>query len=226
MDKLLFLDLETTGLDSKTDEILEIGIVSESGDILFNSLIKPVRNKTWEEAQKIHGITPKHVESSPTFNDVLPDVLDILADNTVIIYNADYDSRFLNNAVIEWLTCRFESEYGRSKELMTNVLSTMYSNHPGFLISALWNIEFRCAMLAFAEAYGDWNEYFESFTWKRLSFALSYIPKKYRDGVFTDGTDIFSLLPTRSNGKNLTSHSAIFDCFACRSVWLWLMEEE
>jgi hypothetical protein len=39
-----FLDLETTGLDPVRDEILEIGILDDGGEILLDSLVRPERD--------------------------------------------------------------------------------------------------------------------------------------------------------------------------------------
>lgn len=38
----VYIDTETTGLDSYRDEILEIAIVDDNGKSLVNSLVKPV----------------------------------------------------------------------------------------------------------------------------------------------------------------------------------------
>jgi DNA polymerase-3 subunit epsilon len=43
--RTVFLDLETTGLDPRTDEILEIGILDDAGRVLLDSLVRPERHR-------------------------------------------------------------------------------------------------------------------------------------------------------------------------------------
>jgi DNA polymerase III epsilon subunit family exonuclease len=99
MDKIilnentLFLDTETTGLDSNA-EICEITIIDHNGLPLINTLIKPIKPIP-EEAIKIHGITNEMVKDAPSFSDIYFELLNILFLKKIIIYNADYDLRLL-----------------------------------------------------------------------------------------------------------------------------------
>lgn len=92
----VYLDLETTGLES-TDEVLEIAIVDDSGGTLLHSFVKPQQRKRWPKAEKIHGITPQKVKDAPSLDDLAEQIADILRDKQLVIYNAKFDSRFLDN---------------------------------------------------------------------------------------------------------------------------------
>ena len=91
----VFVDTETTGLCS-SDEIVEIAIVNAAGDILLNSLVKPVNHKTWPEAQAIHGISPDMVKDAPTYAELASQIADCFRNKEVVIYNAEFDSMFLH----------------------------------------------------------------------------------------------------------------------------------
>lgn len=65
MEKTICFDTETTGLQTATDEILSLSIIDDSGNVLFDSLIKPYFHDKWDDAQKIHGITPEDVKDAP-----------------------------------------------------------------------------------------------------------------------------------------------------------------
>lgn len=110
--KEVYLDIETTGLDFETDEVLEIAVTTESGVILFNSLIKPVYAEEWEEAEKINGISVNMVKDSPTLNEISDDLLHILSGKKVYAWNAKFDHSFLQKELAEsTVVCAME-EFG------------------------------------------------------------------------------------------------------------------
>jgi DNA polymerase-3 subunit epsilon len=98
----VFLDTETTGLDNLA-EVVEICIVDLDGKLLFESLVKPLRQIP-AEAVSIHGISNQLVSDAPRWIDVWPRVNAILKGKTVGIYNADFDLRMLRqtNRLIGW----------------------------------------------------------------------------------------------------------------------------
>ncbi|MEA1050570.1 exonuclease domain-containing protein [Lamprobacter modestohalophilus] len=65
MPRTLYLDLETTGLNPKRDEILEIGLLDDDGQVLLDSLVRPQHHRHWLGAQTIHGIRPEDVGDAP-----------------------------------------------------------------------------------------------------------------------------------------------------------------
>lgn len=90
------IDFETTGLKAGIDEILQVSIIDENYNTLYNTYCKPLRHTTWEAAQKINGITPNMVTSKPPFNLCREKVKEILtAADEVIAYNADFENGFL-----------------------------------------------------------------------------------------------------------------------------------
>ena len=54
--KLIF-DTETTGLDPMRDEILQLSIIDENEDVLFNDYLKPTRKTEWPDAERINHIS-------------------------------------------------------------------------------------------------------------------------------------------------------------------------
>jgi DNA polymerase III subunit epsilon len=89
----LYLDTETTGSGSN-DEIIEIGIIDDEGQVLFESLVKPV-GKVAEEARRVHGINDEMLANAPRWMHVWPKVEALLAGKLVGIYNADFDLRLM-----------------------------------------------------------------------------------------------------------------------------------
>lgn len=99
-EKYIILDTETTGL-SIDSEIVELGIINIDGEILFDSLIKPFRYIP-EDVTEIHGITNEMVAAAPTWPEVWPVVKIILADRTVIAYNAAFDAMMIVQSCQAW----------------------------------------------------------------------------------------------------------------------------
>lgn len=94
-------DLETTGLVSETDRIVEIGAVrfDANGQELdrFETLVYPERRMA-PAAQAIHGISDAMLADQPPASAVLPEFLSFLgpSDTTVMLaHNAGFDAGFL-----------------------------------------------------------------------------------------------------------------------------------
>ncbi|WP_199227570.1 3'-5' exonuclease [Limnohabitans sp. T6-5] len=103
---LIFMDTETTGLNQNgTDEVLEIAIVSDDGRTLLNTLVRPLKNSVWSQAQAIHGISPKDVENAPTWDSLLPKVAEICAGKTIVVYNAPFDTSFFPGGFFTSVVC-------------------------------------------------------------------------------------------------------------------------
>ncbi len=101
--EVIVIDLETTGLDCSCDEILQISIISGTGETLYNSYVKPLHQKSWESAERVNHITPELVANAPNIYQEMPKVNAILANaKTIIGYNqCNFDIPFLkfNGAV-------------------------------------------------------------------------------------------------------------------------------
>ena len=93
--RTIFLDLETTGLDPVRDEILEIGILDDEGEILLDTLVHPQCRTAWPSAQKVNGIDPSTVADAPSLAELRTHISAVVAGARVVIYNASFDSGFL-----------------------------------------------------------------------------------------------------------------------------------
>ena len=132
---LVVIDFETTGFKSplegdKYDEILSVSIIDQDENVLFHSLCKPQRRKSWSASQEIHGISPAMVKNQPTFEELFPKIKEILYKAKVVIaYNIAFEMKFL------W---GFDLEFGipGGTQLIRNVVwgpdpMLMYSAYRG-----------------------------------------------------------------------------------------------
>jgi DNA polymerase III subunit epsilon len=90
----VFLDTETTCLSpTRGDAIVELAIVDAAGRVLIDTLVDPERPVPWQAAQ-VHGITDDMVRGQPTLAQLMPRVLEVIAGEWVVIYNAGFDVPF------------------------------------------------------------------------------------------------------------------------------------
>lgn len=96
---LVFLDLETTGLDViEGDAICEIGALKvRNRDIVdkFQTLVNPGK-RIPHEVYLIHKISDEDVKDAPRFSDVVEATSAFLKDCVVCAYNAEFDVGFIN----------------------------------------------------------------------------------------------------------------------------------
>jgi DNA polymerase III epsilon subunit-like protein len=118
----VFLDTETTGLHYyQGDDIVEIAIVSQSGEVLLNSLVNPGRPIPGD-ATAIHGITDQMVEDAPTIQELMPRIVEALRGKVLVVYNVEFDWNFLPDeaqSVVIGKACvmkRFAQWYGEKNE--------------------------------------------------------------------------------------------------------------
>lgn len=94
------LDTETTGLDpSSGHRIVEIGCVELINHVptgeSFQRYMNPERAMP-DAAFQVHGLGDEFLADQPLFGDVQEDLLEFLADDPLVIHNAEFDMRFLN----------------------------------------------------------------------------------------------------------------------------------
>ncbi len=101
--EFVVVDIETTGLSSIKDRIIQLGAVKvKNGEIIdkFNSLINPGVSIP-ENITKLTGIDDSMVKDSPCLSEILPDFISFIGDCPVIAHNAPFDMGFIERAVKE-----------------------------------------------------------------------------------------------------------------------------
>jgi DNA polymerase III epsilon subunit-like protein len=92
------VDLETTGQNPMTAEVIDIAAVRVRGGTITESLEFRVRPRTRIEpgASAVHGITDADLVSAPRFEDAWPDVRAFCGQDVVVAYNGyTFDFRIL-----------------------------------------------------------------------------------------------------------------------------------
>ncbi|MCZ7568939.1 MAG: 3'-5' exonuclease [Ardenticatenaceae bacterium] len=89
----VILDLEATGLGAE-DEIIQIGVLAPSGEVLLDTLIRPSKPMP-RDGTAIHKITDAMVAGDPTFSEVYPALVGVTQGKSIVTYNASADRAML-----------------------------------------------------------------------------------------------------------------------------------
>lgn len=90
----VYLSCICTGYEEASrNDVLQISVRDDAGNVLFDSLIKPEKRKRWDLYS--HGITPAAVRDAPMLSDVAPELQKLLRGKHVVLYNKKSLARFL-----------------------------------------------------------------------------------------------------------------------------------
>ena len=99
-DEYVAFDLETTGLSSANDRIIEIGaIVMKNGEELdrFQTFVDPQRPLE-KKIVELTGITDEMLKGAPKIEEVLPEFLKFVNGRVLVAHNSDFDTGFIRAA--------------------------------------------------------------------------------------------------------------------------------
>ncbi|MDR3275373.1 MAG: 3'-5' exonuclease [Endomicrobium sp.] len=102
-DNLVFLDIETTGLDPvKGAKIVEIAMLKlrNGTEERYESLVNPGQLIPLV-CSRIHSIYDITVRDAPSFNDIAKDVISFIGNNTVVCHNAPFDLFFVHKELYQ-----------------------------------------------------------------------------------------------------------------------------
>ncbi len=101
MNRQVFLDVETTGIDpAEGHRVIEIGglemVDERPTGKTFHQYLNPEREID-AEAFAVHGLSNEFLADKPVFADVAQDFLGLLQDAELVVFNAPFDLGFLNH---------------------------------------------------------------------------------------------------------------------------------
>ena len=145
------IDTETTGLNPKKDELLQVSIIDIDGNVLFNSYFKP-KATSWTSAERVNGISPEMVENAPKISEKIKEINEIVYNSeTIIGYNTDFDLSFLyyNGLIL--------SENTKFIDVMTR-FAEIYGEWSDYFGDYKWQ-----KLITAADYYNyDWNSHLEN----------------------------------------------------------------
>lgn len=101
-DSFTVIDLETTGLNPKTDKIIEIGAVRVRNGVIteqFAALVNPGR-RLEERIIELTGICDKDLEAAPYIEEILPDLITFIGEDILVGHRVLFDFSFIKKAAV------------------------------------------------------------------------------------------------------------------------------
>lgn len=128
------LDVETTGLNPKTDKLIEIGAVKVRGGIIgesFHSYVYPGR-KLEARITELTGITDEMLEDAPPIEDVLPKLMEFIGEDVLLGHRILFDYSFIKKAAVN-RKLSFEKKGIDTLKIARRYLPELESKRLGFL---------------------------------------------------------------------------------------------
>ena len=129
------VDLETSGIDPESDEILElcaIKVIDGSINDIFHTLIKP-RKEVSQHILDISNIDSEELNSAKDISEVFPELVDFIGDYVIISHNIYFSYNFINRGCTLANIPTFANSYVDTKELA----EMMIDDIPNYKLSTL-----------------------------------------------------------------------------------------
>ena len=176
-DEFVVFDIETTGLSSLNDKIIEIGAVRvKSGVILerYDTFVDPGISIP-QRITELTGITDEMVSGARKIDEVLPEFLDFIGDKLLVAHNANFDTSFIRRAA-ERLKLTFNNPY-LDTVAMSRYVNSDLAKHKLDSLAKYFDL-------------GDFNHHRASDDAEMLSLILFKMIEKLKD----EGVDNFATM--------------------------------
>ena len=103
IDSYVCIDLETTGLQPKTDKIIEIGAVRVENNVIkeqWETFVNPGRPLE-ERITELTGIHDAQLADAPAIEEVLPKLLSFIGDHILLGHSVTFDYSFVKKAAVD-----------------------------------------------------------------------------------------------------------------------------
>ena len=118
------IDIETTGLDPKWDEIIELAALRVRGGKvvdLFETLVRPSHDIS-DFIEELTGITNRELLKAPFISNALPGYLDFIGSDVVVGHNAHFDVNFIYDAAEHFCSRAFSNDIVDTMRLARHIL--------------------------------------------------------------------------------------------------------
>ena len=193
IDDYVAIDLETTGLSPKYDEIIEFaGIRVRNGVVVdtMQTFVKP-SCEIDEFITNLTGITNDMVSDAPTPKDILPAIRDFIGSDIVVGHNVCFDVNFLYDNFKLYFDERFKNDYIDTMRISRKLLPDLKHHRLKDIVTKL-----EIPQNTYHRAMNDCKLTFECFEIMKTKFAesaelLLHSSKNFDAKTIVADTDVF-----------------------------------
>ena len=104
--EVVSIDCETTGFDTKKDDIIYVSAIRVAGNRIltssaYNAVVRP-RAEMRADAIRVHQLRAVDVENGREMREVLPELLDFIGGRPIVGYWIDYDAAMIGRYTREY----------------------------------------------------------------------------------------------------------------------------
>ncbi len=146
------IDIETTGLSPKYDDIIELSALKISDNKIideFSTLVKPTATFIDDNLKECYvddfiteltGITNDMLENAPEFTAVIKQFLTFIGENIIVGHNVNFDINFIYDRTLECVDIKFQNNYCDLLRI-SRILFPDFDNHKLSTLSKEFGIE-------------------------------------------------------------------------------------
>ena len=153
IDNYTIVDIETTGLDPKLDEIIELAAIKIRNNEIIDNYSKLIKPK--EEIDcfitNLTGITNDMLKNAPVIEDVIEEFLNFINDDIVIGHNVNFDINFIYDNCIKILEKPFTNNFIDTLRISRKYIDT--NNHKLQTLAEKFEIDYSGAHRALKDCY-------------------------------------------------------------------------
>ena len=135
VDNYVLVDIETTGLSPRTDEIIEIGAIKVKENKIidtYNTLIKIDRNLN-PFITKLTGITDKMLETGKETDKALEEFVNFTGNEIIMGHNVNFDINFIYDKCLSYLDYYLSNDFVDTMRIAKHILPNIQNYKLGTL---------------------------------------------------------------------------------------------
>lgn len=146
VDNYVLVDIETTGLSPRTDEIIEIGAIKVKENKIidtYNTLIKIDRNLN-PFITKLTGITDKMLETGKETDKALEEFVNFTGNEIIMGHNVNFDINFIYDKCLSYLDYYLSNDFVDTMRIAKHILPDIQNYKLGTLAN-YFGVDYRSA---------------------------------------------------------------------------------
>lgn len=154
----IVIDIETTGLDSRYDEIIELSAIKvRHGEIIeeYSTLVKP-QYAASEFITELTGITNDALSGAPDLHEVLAVYMSFIGDEIIVGHNVNFDINFLYDKHLSLTGGEFTNDFIDTLRLARFLLRDL-PHHRLLDLVEYFGISDEVEHRGLSDAYAAWN---------------------------------------------------------------------